>query len=579
MAIIKVRGTGVGGISEDIPASELPLNVFSYGENVVFGDSKIENIPEVQEVLKGVHGEVQWFAPRYNQVTKEPELVYVSRDSEGYDRLYLIKDGNLDKTDGTEKGVEASRLPPEGEDYPYFKVGTNRFSRWQGFSSNGVVVLTNGADVPQVLLPDSDHFIDLPNWDSSKRCKAIVPMKGVWVAMNIYDELAPIGRQLKDTMVMWSSPLADIGTYPETWDATLQTGAGFNFLAETAGSIQVGAPLRDSFLIYKTDSVVRMDYTGDVLNPFIFRTVNHEQGIWSSTSMAVLGDRHFVISPNSVFLTDGIEFVPVSDAKIQNELTDLVFNNATTQDVVVAPDFTQGIIAILVRYEVDGVPTSSAFSFNYQSGIWARRSLVEAHIDYLAFLPALEPNSSSSSSWEGNAVTWDSVGDSYEETWDYSSLRFAVSSLAMVINGRVYLYKTFRNRQNGEEFLLKKLDIDFDEVGGIDSSYIKSLSNLYPISGKGKGYLILKAWGHSKAGEEVTEDAKKNYVINLEEDHKFDLRISGRYISLELSMDKEIVENWESYNFQNYIEKPSSQPLTYLDLAGLDYDISLVQRR
>lgn len=573
MAIIKVRGVGVGGISEDIPASELPLNMFSYGEDVMFSDGKIENVPNIEPILKGVHGEVQWFSTRYNQTTKEPELVYVGRDSNGDDKLYLIKDTNLPNSDGTEKGVDASRTEP------YTKINSTRFARWQGFSTNGVVVVTNGVDIPQVLLPTSDTFIDLPNWEATKRCKAIVPFKGVWVALNIHDSAAPTGQEAKNTMVMWSAPLTDIGTYPPSWEPTDLTGAGFNFLSETGGSVLTGAALQDFFLIYKTDSIVRMDYTGDVLNPFIFRTVNFENGIWSSTSLTQLSDRHFVISSNSIYMTNGIETIPVSDEKIQTELTHLIFENATTEDVIVATDYSQQVINILVKHTVDGAKVTSSYAYNYKQGVWTRRSPVDSYMDYIAFMPMLEADASQTLSWDSNETTWDSIGSSYEETWDAASVRGLVSKVAVIHDSNVYVYGRYRGRTNGMAFKLKKYDIDFDGTQGVDSSFIKTLTNVYPVSARGQGYLVLTVWGHDKAGAVVADSDKKNYVINLEEDYKFDVRVAGRYLSLELSMDADLVANWDSYNFQNTLPKPNSQPLMYLDLSGIDYDISLTQRR
>lgn len=579
MAIIKVRGVGSGGISEDIPSSELPLNTFSYGENVTFIDGKIENTPNIEPLLKGVHGEVQWFSTRYNQVSKEPELVYVSRDVNGDDHLYIIKDVNLENSDGSEKGIEASRVIPVGDSVPYTQIESARFSRWQGFSSNGVVVLTNGIDTPQVLMPTSDQFEDLPNWPVTKTCKTLVPFKGVWVAMNINDSAAPAGTNNKTNMVMWSSALTDVGTYPTSWEPTDLTGAGFNYLSETAGAIQTGAPLQDFFLIYKTDSIVRMDYTGDVLNPFIFRTINYENGIWSSTSLALLQNKHFVVSANGVYITNGGEVLPVSNQKIQNELTALIYENSTTEDVIVATDYSNTLINVLIKHTVDGQRVTSWFSYNYTADEWSRHTPVETYIDYIAFMPILEANASQVTTWSSNAVTWDSIGNSFAETWDATSVRGMVSKIAVIFDSKVYVHGSYRNRDDGTEFLLKKHDIDFDDAQGVDSSFIKTLTNLYPICSGSSGYLVLKIWGHDKAGEEIDESNKKHYVINLATDYKFDIRVAGRYLSFELFMDKDIVANWESYAFQNYIPKPTSQPKMYLNLTGLDYDLSLTQRR
>lgn len=572
MAVIKVRGVSTQGISEDVPASELPLEMFSYGENLTFTDGRIENTPELEETLAGVHGEVLWLSTRYNQTTKEPEIIYVSRE-DGVDNIYIIKQENLGNTDGTQKGINASRVGG------YTAIEINRFSKWQGFSANGVVVLTNGINEPQVLMPTSDQFIDLPNWKPELRCKAMMPFKGVWVAMNISDSTAPVGQENKTNMVMWSEALADVGTYPNSWEPTDLTGSGFSFLTETGGGVVTGAALRDYFLIYKTDSIVRMDYTGDVFNPFIFRTLDYENGIWSSNSVVQLSDRHFVVCSSDIVMTNGIETQSVSGGKVQNELARLIYNNPNTRDVVLSPDFKRGHIYVLAKTTILGEPVTQSYVYNYKTGIWSRRKVIDGVVDYTTFLPMLEGTATEASSWEDEAGSWDELAVNFENTWDATRIASVTNNPAVIYNNKVYVYMDYRNRETGDEFLLKKHDIDFDGVQGVDSTFIKSLTNLYPVSTKGRGYLILKIWGHSTAGQEVDESSKKNYVIDLASDHKFDVRVSGRYISYELSMDKDIVSNWESYNFQNYITKPTSQPLVYFDLSGVEYDLSLTQRR
>ena len=577
MTIVKVRGIGSAGISEDVPPSELPLSMFSYGEDIVYKDGKLENTPLLDKTLKGVHGEVVWLTLRYNQVTKEPEVVYVGRDANGFDRLYIIKDSNLANTDGTEKGVDASRASAGN---PYSIIPSNRFSRWQGFSSNGVVVLTNGSDIPQVLMPDSDTFIDMPNWSVSKRCKSIVAFKGLWVAMNITDQTELSIAQNKTTMVMWSSPLTDIGTVPGSWDPVDQTGAGFNFLADTGGAILSGMALSDTFLIYKTDSVIRMDYTGDATNPFYFRTIFQDRGAWSATSIVPLNDKHLVISSYDVYITDGMTYQSVAQGKALDELSTAIFDNPSTEDIVVAPDYSQKHIGVLVKSNELGQKVTRTYNYNYDNGEWSRRSPVEGYIDYVTFLPLLETNASATPTWDSTAYSWADVDDTlYESQWDSTSVKGLVSRLAVIQGSEMYTYGKFRARTNGTSFTLKKYDIDFDEIQGVDSSVIKSINALYPITTKAKGYLIVKIWGHDKPGEVVPEENKKFYVLNMEEEHRLDMRVSGRYISYEMFTDEDLVANWDGYSFGNYIEKPQNQPEIYIDLTGIDYNLTLNQRR
>lgn len=579
MALIKVRGTGVQGISEDMSPSELPLSMFSYGENLVYQDGKIENTPDIEEVLNGVHGDVQWYTLRHNIVTNKVEVIYVSREN-NVDNFYIIKEENLGNTDGSEKGVLASRAIPQGDASAYTTIPDDKFWGWNGFNSNGMVLVTNGLDAPQVLAPDSDQFTDLPNWPINLRCKAVAPYKAVWVAMNISDTNSTFN---KANMVMWSSPLTDFGAIPSDWeavDANGTTGAGFNYLTDTGGAIMTGKMLNDAFLIYKTDSVVRVDYTGVITSPFTFRTIFNNKGIWSSTSLADLGDKHLVVAGADIYITDGITEQSIAEGKIQNELTERIYDNTGTYQVVLAPDHNNNMVYVLVKSSEGATKVTYSYNYNYKSNIWTRRKPIDGFVDYVAFMPVLTPTSSDGLSWNTVGLSWaDFDAPVYENTWGAQTIASLIYKTVLVYQGKFFAYARFRARKVGEDFILKKHDIDFDEVQGVDGSFVKQVNAIYPMLTEAKGYLIVKAWGHSKAGEEVPEADKKHYVINMAEDFRVDMRPAGRFISLEFFTDSDIVANWDSYNFQNYIEKPTRQPDVYLDLTGMDYDLSLIQRR
>ena len=77
-------------------------------------------------------------------------------------------------------------------------------NNWQGGILGGVLVCTNGIDVPQKYAQGDSQFADLPNWPSTLRCKSIVPFKNHLIALNLTDS----GTELPFS-VRWSDAIPE----------------------------------------------------------------------------------------------------------------------------------------------------------------------------------------------------------------------------------------------------------------------------------------------------------------------------------------------------------------------------------
>ena len=585
-ATIPVRGIGSKGVSEDVPPSELGLEYFNFAANVYSQDQKLKNVPLLEEALAGSHGEVQWFGFRLDEESREPEIIYVGRNtSTGVDNLYIIKKANLTNLDGTQKGIVASRVTA------YSNISADPYARWQGFVANGVCVLTNGVDVPQLLPLGDDVFIDLPNWNVLWSCKAIMPFKGAWIAMNIIDASAPAGQERQGNVVRWSSPITDYAT-PPLWWAELDgsgnpTGAGYNPLGDTPGECVMGRTLRDAFLVYKTDSVVRMDFSGNPNVPFTFRTIFEDTGAWGTNGVVALRNEHLVVGNNDVYITDGFNKRSIISSKVKDRFDKLVFSSTYAYDVIAVPNYANEEAFILIRTKTSaGAFQTQVLVYNYAQDQWFNRSFPE--VSYVAFAgngALSEGDPVTFNIWDdADGMAWDpptpSEWESTSEQWDNFSNVLSLPYTFFAADLKFYNYGPYRNALTGQDCVVHKYDMDFNDILGSTSDNIKRVLRLYPIvDPESKGYLIFKLWGHDRPGQVVAEADKKWYLFNSAADHKVDVTVSGRYISMEILTDAELLTNWFDYTFLNNPTAPTVNPSNQMALAGIDMTLAVLQGR
>lgn len=578
---IPVRGIGTKGVSVDVSPSELSLEFFDDCSNVYVHDLKVKNTPKIEEVLKGSHGEVQWFGYLYDETTREPRVVYVSRDNTGDDTIQIIEPGDLLLVDGSQMGGDASRGAG------YTNISSQPYMRWNGFIQNSTAVLTNGADVPQYLSLDVPTFVDLPGWNPAWSTRVIQPFRGVWIAMHMVDSSAAIAKERQPTVIRWSSPVADYASPPLFWDeldtGNQPTGAGFNVLGESPGEVVTGRTLKDSFLIYKTDSVVRMDYTGAFDAPFSFRTLFEDTGAWGPNSVCSIRNEHFVVGTNDVYITDGFQKRSVITARVKDIFDKLVFSSTKAHDVICTPHYGNEEVYVLIRTKnAGGSYETKVLTYNYTQDQWFFRSIEGgSNVTFAGMGAASLQAPVVFDRWdEADTMSWDQGTESVEDQWNNFTDVLSISYLMFAIDNKFYTYGAYRNAISGEDCYIRKSDMDFNQLAGTYSDRIKRVLRLYPIMDpESKGHLIFTLWGHDRPGQVVPESYKKQYLFDCSSDHKIDVSVSGRYVTMEIRTDSNLVANWLDYDFQNNPSIPLVQPVNLVSLAGIDLDLVANQRK
>lgn len=547
--MLTVRGLGSNGINTDIPPPNLPLNVFSYGENISTYDGILANAAASVQALKGYYGEVQFLLQRRNAYNNT-ETIYVSRDRDtGEDSIYIIRPENLANTDGSEKG-ELVSLPD------YFTITEE--NNWQGFESLGSVVLNNGVDAPVVLAIDSYSIVDLPSWPETLRAKVLEPFKGVWVALNITDLDDVVGRQDNPYKVMWSSAVRYVGDVPDYWvpldEAGDATGAGEATLVEDSSSIVAGKRLRDRFIIYKRDSVLAMDYTGSPTAPFTFRNLWNDIGCYDLNSVVEWEGRHVVVGDSDVYATDGLTRTSLVDSKWREIFYSKLFNDTRTQSVLLDIDRIDDVAYVVLQRLVGEQKYSEVYTYNFPKGQWSDRAINHEaqYLEALKFLRVSALPDESLLNWAEADYPWETMTETTwesltpEEIGSVPRMTFAFEHDFYAVGNK---YATNSNRLQGT---LKKHDIDFNE-SGLDSRDGKNVYTLWPILTDSTGTLKLTIWGHERPGQ---DGVKEVVTMDMGADEKFDVYTGGRYISLELEAEEGSVMNLSGIDVEL---KPTAQ--------------------
>lgn len=152
--------------------------------------------------------------------------------------------------------------------------------KWIIENFNSVPVFNRGIEVPYYWdLNTANRCLPLPGWPVGTVCRSIRAFKNHLIGLNVSDGSGEFPDQ-----IIWSNA-ADAGSVPPDWDFSDTTSlAGALEVSDTRGALVDSALFRNSLLIYKTQSVYRMDYIGP---PFVF-------------SVSLLFDSFGAVAPNCI---------------------------------------------------------------------------------------------------------------------------------------------------------------------------------------------------------------------------------------------------------------------------------------
>lgn len=283
----------IGELIKDQPGFQLPNDAITSAENVRYNDQQLGTFTGHSSFFTG---------------TVAPYFILPVTDGSTYYWVYMgLAKGYIYNGASSTDITRAT-----GGDY----TGTAT-DRWNGCIINGVPVVNNGVDDPQMFTPiqiTSDLAL-LTGWNTAWKAKVIRQYKNFLIALNITKSSTEYPHRVK-----WSD-IADTGTVPPDWDETSTTNlAGENDLSETDGVLVDGAQLRDEFIIYKEDAVYGMQYIGGT-SVFRFRRIRGLGGILAQQCAIEFQGGHFVVggpASRDIYVHDGQNQKSVAEDRVRD---------------------------------------------------------------------------------------------------------------------------------------------------------------------------------------------------------------------------------------------------------------------
>jgi len=514
MARVPVPNAGAIGVIKDVAAHELPLGAWTDAKNMRFRKRSA-----IQFYGHGPsHGEPAIVPYHLVQLNIGADSYWLYA---GAEKIYAatVIDGEAVHTNLTRQEFD--------KDVNY----TGKPNQWTSTLLSGIPILNPGNEVdpPQQWNLDPKRRMKvLDNWPAKTWCKAMRAYRNFLIALNVTKSEANF-----PFMVKWSST-ADPGGVPITWDpADATQEAGEYDLAEGSDRIIDGLQLRDSFMIYKEQSVWRMDYIG---GPFVFsfRKVLGLSGAMNRNCIVELDGVHAVLTGSDFVVHDGQSATPVLDDVAREALFQDMDTDYNDRAFVFKNPFLN---EVFVCYASIGASApNKALVWNYKDKTVTYRDIPNLH--HAAFGKVSD---SLGDSWAADNDPWDSDLTAWNQPDNVPNL----ARVLMASADKELLLLDAAATFNGtpiESYLERRgLAFDADDV-------TKRIVSIRPrITGTPGGTVIVKIGGHmTDPAADPEWDAEVEFVIG--EDVAVDCMVDYRYLAVRFEAGTATTWRLDSYD-------------------------------
>jgi hypothetical protein len=520
MPSIPFRGLGTRGIVKDLPATDIPLEAYTGGNNVRFSNGSSMRAPSWRSSNTGLafvpSGAFRYAPPNGDEITFIPAET---------GRIWSRNSG------GTLTDVSVSG-----------HVNSTSNDQFTGCSLGGVAYLNRPTHVPAFYGPASSLFATIPAWTSTHRCAVLRSYKDFLVAFNVTK-----GAALFPTMVKWSDA-ALAGAPPASWDETDPTKlAGETILAEIEGPILDAQNLRDAMIIYAQREVWAMEFVGGQFI-FKFRRLFNDGGIINVNCALEIAGKHYVFGTDDLYVHDGVNRQSLAEGRIR----DFVFRNinlgASRRCFVAHNVVSKEILFAYVSGDADAFPgftgglgCNRAVVYCYANDTWGIMDLPNV------FGPMALAPSGQSLTYATVSSDYLGIGGSYQDVGGGSRLlpiaTVRATGASSVPSDRLSLLDAIQTGSLSTFPLdtalltpayLEKEHIDLDETGA-PLTMFKTVNEVTPQMRVSAAIPVEFTFGANDIhGISPVWDPPITYDPRT--DYRVDTRLSGRYLAMRLTV-------------------------------------------
>lgn len=559
MANLPVRNLGGVGVVTDVNPYDLPNNAFSDARNVIFDNGRVSRSPVFKKLFPTPTSQLTFasIATNFNTDTNTFE-------NAGGDPVTDIRFAASyeDPTDGTVALVASKdgevRAYPNGDlEFVTPITGTlvTNEEPWAHTQVAGISVLSRKGMVPygRNIDEDTEYSYFSGDWSSNDTCAVIRGYRDFLIALNVTKSAVEY-----PTMVKWSDPI-QVGTNVSAlvWDPTNPANtAGENILGDARTAIVDGLQLGSQFVIYSSDEVYLMEYTGSSL-VFNFRRLFSTGGIINTNCVVEVDGKHYVFGSDDIYIHDGVSRKSIADGRVRAKIYNNIVRDDRSKFFVVHDSINSFIYFCYKTPESNlGFPGTTfcnkAAVYNYSNDTWSFMDL---------------PNvvGGSEITFALDNQTYPTAQNSYQSyNTPYSSFASDTARIAALVSitdtangitesrtfgldlpsvGRI---GTSPELETLKEAFVERIGLDLDETGLPLRSY-KTVLSITPQANflSSEGEMTLKIGSADKANETVTW--RTEYDFRPDETERIDTRASGKYLAYRMSMN-----NIEDFTFSGF---------------------------
>lgn len=389
---------------------------------------------------------------------------------------------------------------------------------WFATELSGVLIFTNEANNPQMLLPNSTEMLDLTAWGTENSTSVVWRTSKLRAYKNF---LIAIGMQENGVdyiqRIRWSD-LALPNQAPPSWDATSTTNsAGFNDLSEAKGKLIDGLSMGEYFVLYTTQEVYVMSYVAgnDI---FTFRKVFDDISMLAPECVCQVKGGHLVITTSDIVIHNGSSWESIITDRIKKDLFQSITSGDPSKVKVQSYPAKQEVWVLYPSTKDAALDRAAIYSIT--TNTWTYRELPNVTAVSYAIIP------------DDNVLIIDNQTmtiDSDTSTFNGIGQDFVRGS--MLVATKELDFWAVDEGTNGTTNLPSiaiKQNIDFDD-NGLEATSHKMVKGIYPqFSGSGTAYISIGVAENTYDSPRWTESVP----FNIGTDRKVDFRISGRYISI-----------------------------------------------
>ena len=456
--------------------------------------------------------------------------------SNGYEEITYSGKSSNDLT-GCSRAANSTTAAEHTTAYPVVPIGTTATGdadydantttrRWTHTNLDGLIVATNGHDVPQMWPLNSSGvpqltvpYRRLKNFPINTKCKVIRAFKTFLIGLNW-------SRTIEEPrLVKWSTQAAS-GSAPVSWLETNDSiDAGEVTLSDTPGEIIDGLPLGDSFIIYKDDSIYIMNFIG---TPFIFsfKLMTPTIGLLSKGALAEFEGGHFFMGNSDFYVCNGQNVTPLLSNKLRRAVYDEL-NGDNYQKCFVTADYVRN--EMLACYPAgSSTVVNKALIWNWKLNTFSFRDLPDtSHI--------------ASGIVEITAgVAWNTVSgiwSTYGGVWGATNYDNVIKNLVFA---DVTNTKMFRdNSGNKKDTASMTAFIERSGYDLNDPATVKMVSAVYPqIEVSGDNSVNVYIGRQMSVEEGITWEGP--FTFNPNSMSKVSCRVSGKYFAIKVESTTDV---------------------------------------